>query len=99
MNNHPVVVESLRDGHEWVVNTYGSGAAIHDKYYDENMVISDLPAGEYVVTIVTYAVAHKLNVTIYPGRVTYFSYQNVRGYNQTPPAPPPIFTPTPKKLR
>ena len=95
-NSQPVVIESLRDKHQWVVNTYGPGAAIHDDYYDENMVISDLPAGDYVVTVVTYAVAHKLTVTIRPGHVTFFSYQNVRGFSVTPPPLPSIFTPTPK---
>ncbi|MGC1379215.1 MAG: M23 family metallopeptidase [Anaerolineales bacterium] len=94
-NSQPVVIDSADGKHQWVVNTYGPGAAIPDAYYHENMVISDLPAGDYIVTVVTYAVAHKLKVTIVPGQVTFFSYQNVRGFSTTPPPPPSIFTPTP----
>lgn len=96
-NSQPITIDSVDGKQQWVVNTYGPGAAIRDSYYNENMVISDLPAGDYIVTVVTYAVAHKLRVTIVPGHITFFSYQNVRGFSTTPPPPPSIFTPTPAR--
>ncbi len=96
LNSQPVVIDALSGAkRQWIVNTYGPGAAIHDAYYDENMVISDLPAGDYMVTVITYAVAHKLKVTIIPGHVTFFSYQNIRGFSVTPPPPPPVSIATP----
>ena len=48
------------------------GAVNSDPYYQENMVISDLPAGLYDVTISYAAVYYYLTFEIYPGRVTYF---------------------------
>lgn len=95
LNSQPVTIDAVVGKQQWVVNTYGPGAAIHDGYYNENMVISDLPAGDYIVTIVTYAVAHKLRVTIIPGHVTFFSYQNVRGFSITPPPVPRVIIATP----
>ena len=94
-NSQPIVIDAVGRTQQWIVNTYGPGAAIHDSYYDENMVISDLPAGDYIVTVITYAVAHKLKVTIIPGHVTFFSYQNVKGFSNTPPPPPSFSIPTP----
>lgn len=96
-NSQPVVIDSVSQNQQWIVNTYGPGAAIHDTYYNENMVISDLPAGDYIVTVITYAVAHKLKVTIIPGHVTFFSYQNVRGFSVTPPPPPRTSLATPSQ--
>lgn len=94
-NSQPVVIDSLNEKRQWIVNTYGPGAAIRDSYYNENMVISDLPAGDYIVTVITYAVAHKLKVTIIPGHITYFSYQNVHGFSLAQPPVPRISIATP----
>lgn len=77
---------------EWVVNTYGPGAANPDEYYNENMVISDLAAGDYSVQIMINGKSSRLKVSVFPGRVTFFSFRGERGFSLTPPPLP--LTPT-----
>jgi len=87
-NNTPVVITSLSNNQRWIVNTYGPAVgANHDNYYDENMVISDLPAGDYHVMIVINNLHYQLNTTILPGRVTFFSLSVSKGFSLTLPAP------------
>lgn len=89
----PVNIRSLDSNREWIVNTYGPGAANSDDYYAENLVISDLPAGRYEVEIAYNPdkVDH-LQVVIYPGRVAYFVYRETFGFISSDP--PPVPTPT-----
>lgn len=71
-----------------MVKTYGPGSVInHDPYYDENLVLSDLPAGLYKVNF-DYEGKEKQDwMRIYPGQVTYFTYHGVN-FNLAPPPPP-----------
>ena len=93
LHSIPVYIRSLEGNREWIVNTYGPEAVNPDDYYAENMVISDLPAGHYEVKI-TYSdtVSDKINVTVNPGRVSYFVYRATFGFTST--ALPPAITPT-----
>lgn len=93
-HSRPVNIRSLETNHEWTVNTYGPEAVNPDEYYAENMVISDLPAGRYEVKI-TFSdkLTDKIEVTLSPGRVTYFVYRATYGFTST--ALPPAITPTP----
>jgi murein DD-endopeptidase MepM/ murein hydrolase activator NlpD len=95
INSAVVNINSLSGKRTWVVNTYGPGPANPDSYYNENMVISDLPAGDYAVKIILEGKGYKLNVKIFPGRVTFFSFRGEKGFSVTPPPTPTIFTPTP----
>ncbi len=89
-----VIINALSIKREWVVNTYGSGPANPDPYYNENMVISDLPSGDYRVQVVIEGIAYKLNVKISPGRVTFFSFHGAFGFSTRLPPTPSIFAPT-----
>jgi murein DD-endopeptidase MepM/ murein hydrolase activator NlpD len=90
----PINIRSLETNHEWIVNTYGPEAVNPDDYYSENMVISDLPAGRYEVKVTfSETVTDKIEVTVRPGRVTYFVYRATFGFTST--ALPPAITPTP----
>ncbi len=89
-----VFIRSLERNQEWSVITYGPEAVNPDDYYSENMVISDLPAGRYEVKITfSETLTDKIQVTIKPGRVTYFQYRATYGFIST--EPPPALTPTP----
>jgi len=88
-----------------LVKTYGSGGAINpDPYYNENMVLGDLPAGIYKITL-TYDKKDKQTwVEIFPGQVTYFTFEGDNGFGSERPSaptleflpePPPFPTPTP----
>jgi len=73
----------------YLVKTYGSGGAVNsDPYYRENLVLGDLPAGIYKV-IISYEKKDKQTwVEIFPGQVTYFTFENEVGFSsERPPAP------------
>ena len=77
------------------VFTYARGAANSDPYYQENMVLSDLPAGIYKVLINYKDKDVQLFVEIFPGQVTYFTFTDKHGFQTvTPPAPKLDFLPT-----
>ena len=89
----------------YLVKTYGSGGAVNpDPYYNENMVLGDLPAGIYKV-IISFDKKNKQTwVEIFPGQVSYFTFEGDNGFgSERPPAPklkslpklPPTTTPLP----
>jgi murein DD-endopeptidase MepM/ murein hydrolase activator NlpD len=87
----------------YLVKTYGSGGAVNpDPYYNENLVIGDLPAGVYKL-LIKYDREKKASqdwVEIFPGQATYFTFKGELGFShERPPAPrikslPPL-TPQP----
>jgi len=81
----------------YVVKTYGSGGAINpDPYYNENLVLGDLPAGIYKVSISFDKKEKQTWVEIFPGQVTYFTFKGDNGFDsERPPAPTLEFLPEP----
>jgi murein DD-endopeptidase MepM/ murein hydrolase activator NlpD len=73
----------------FLVKTYGSGGAVNpDPYYNENLVLGDLPAGIYKVVISFDKKDRQTWVEIFPGQVTYFTFEGENGFDaQRPPAP------------
>lgn len=97
--SYPVRVISEETGRVREVRTYGTGATHPDPNYQENMVLSDLPAGLYRVSLYVFLREQQFWVTILPGQVTYITFQAGRGFTLAPP-PTPILdfvptTPTP----
>jgi murein DD-endopeptidase MepM/ murein hydrolase activator NlpD len=87
--------------------TYAEGAVNSDPYYQENLVLSDLPAGIYKLKL-KYKVDEKEKmfqffVEIFPGQVTYFTFTEKEGFQLVPPPEPqldfltPSATPTKTK--
>ncbi len=82
----------------WITQTYTNQAINPDPYYQENLVIGDLPAGTYQINIPMPDVGRVFHqvVEIRPGEVTYFSYQLWEGFTlNQPPTPAVKFTPAP----
>ena len=79
------------------VKTYAEGPVNSDRYYNENLVLSDLPAGLYKISITYQDKPLQYWVDIYPGQVTYFTFDGEDGFDvATPPAPRLYFlTPSP----
>ena len=76
------------------VRTYGIGAVNSDPYYRENLVLSDLPAGLYKITLEYEDKEQQTWVEIFPGQVSYFTFAGANGFNLTrPPAPTLEFLP------
>ncbi len=79
--------QTTRETH--VVKTYGPGPVNHDPYYNENMVLGDLPAGLYKVSF-RYEKDVQEWMYIYPGQVTYFTYTGDHGFKVGPPPAPEL---------
>jgi len=90
-----VRVISEETGQERVVRTYGSQTINPDPYYQENMVLSDLPAGYYRISLVYDGRDHQFWVEVLPGQVTYFTYTMYGDFKLVPPPTPVLdFVPT-----
>lgn len=76
------------------VRTYGEGAVNPDPYYQENLVLSDLPAGLYKITLVYNDKPQQTWVEIFPGQVSYFTFEGENGFEtERPSAPTQEFLP------
>jgi len=80
------------------IRTYGKEGAVNaDPYYNENLVLGDLPAGIYKISL-RYADEDRDRQTwveIFPGQVTYFTFKGEDGFfSERPPAPELDFVPT-----
>lgn len=84
-----VYVNSLDEQRIWKVLTYGPQAVNSDEYYHENLVLSDLPAGKYQVKFNYQNNNFEHNITIAPGRVSYFTFHAQSGFNANLPTPIP----------
>lgn len=94
-----VTIRAIPSEREWVVYTYGPEAVRPDPYYNENMAISDLPAGRYIVSLIYDGKTRRIEVEVKPGQVNFFSFRGEFGFSMQRPIPPgmeKVFTPTPK---
>lgn len=91
-----VWVKNLGTDQLWNVLTYGSEVARSDPFYRENLVLGDLPAGNYEISIAYFGILYKVQLTLEPGRVNYFTFQGRLGFMEfAPPTPDADFTPPP----
>ena len=81
----------------YLVKSYGSGGAINpDPYYNENVVLGDLPAGIYKLTLTFDKKEQQTWVEIFPGQVTYFRFKGDDGFSAERPSAPTLeFLPEP----
>jgi len=76
------------------VKTYAEGAANSDPYYQENLVLSDLPAGLYKIAFQYQDKNLQFWTDIYPGQVTYFTFTDKASFQiASPPVPKLDFLP------
>jgi hypothetical protein len=88
------IVRSKTSPQTWTVKSYGQGAAISDAYYRENLVLGDLPAGDYEVWIPYEGSTYNLDIHIVGGMVSYFTFHGRQGVKSgLPPTPQVSFTP------
>jgi murein DD-endopeptidase MepM/ murein hydrolase activator NlpD len=93
LDSYLVLLKSLDTEKQYSVNTYGPLTVNTDAYYNENVVLGDLPAGVYELNIPYGALNRKAEIQIMPGQVTYFSFYGYSGYDFTLPPVPPTGTP------
>jgi murein DD-endopeptidase MepM/ murein hydrolase activator NlpD len=79
--------------------TYAVGSVNADPYYRENLVLSDLPAGIYKMTINYKDRDVQGWAEVFPGQVTYFTFTDKDGFRVVPPPEPDLdflpITPSP----
>jgi murein DD-endopeptidase MepM/ murein hydrolase activator NlpD len=91
-----VIIRSKTSGQNWMAKSYGNEGVNSDPYYRENLVISDLPAGEYELRIPYQGFDYKRDVEIRSGLVTYFTFKGHSNFSfDPPPTPGNDFTPSP----
>jgi murein DD-endopeptidase MepM/ murein hydrolase activator NlpD len=88
LTQQEVIVKSRATRQKWSIASYGSHTINSDDYYKENVVLSDLPAGDYDITIDYLGESFSTETTIYPGAISYFTFRGKDGFGVThPPAP------------
>jgi murein DD-endopeptidase MepM/ murein hydrolase activator NlpD len=88
LTEQSVTVDNLDTGQDWSVISYGPTAVNKDPYYQENLVLSDLPAGNYRITIDYLDDRYTQDLRIHPGAITYFTFRGVYGFRLNLPPPP-----------
>ncbi|NOH04194.1 MAG: M23 family metallopeptidase [Chloroflexi bacterium] len=90
-----VLVAPERASRTFTIRTYGKGGAVNsDPYYQENLVLGDLPAGIYKVSFEYEEERVQTWVEIFPGQVSYFTFKGSEGFSANrPPAPTLEFLP------
>ncbi len=94
-----VRIQSYDSGRMRTVRTYGANVVNSDAYYQENMVLSDLPAGWYEIQIIYDGKDLRKQIQIFPGQVSYFSFAGLDGYtlDLPPEESMEFFTSTPEE--
>ena len=87
LTNQTVTIQSKTTHRKWSVISYGPSTVNSDDYYHENVVLSDLPAGDYLVSVDYLEDTLSTDLTIQPGAVTYFSFKGKYGFSHELPQP------------
>jgi murein DD-endopeptidase MepM/ murein hydrolase activator NlpD len=75
-----VHLEHLDTHQVWTVTSYASGPVTTDAVYHENLVIGDLPAGQYAIVVYYGGAELHHSVFIRSGEVTFFTLTGYAGY-------------------
>ncbi len=91
-----VTLRSVETRKAYLVKTYSDRGTVNpDPYYNENLVLGDLPAGIYKVTLRYEDKEQQTWVEIFPGQVSYFTFTGINGFStDRPPAPTLDFLPS-----
>jgi len=87
LQEYLIQIRSLDTGKRWDVWTYAREDTIHpDDYYNENFVISDLPAGPYEIQINFAGRAYTAQFWLEPGIVNFIEFHGRNGFDVEPAA-------------
>lgn len=97
LHRQTIDVFALDNNRTWQVISYGPSSINRDPYYQENVVLGDLPAGRYRLALTYETKRYTQDINIAPGVVNYFTFRGETGFLlQMPPTPTvemPEFTP------
>jgi murein DD-endopeptidase MepM/ murein hydrolase activator NlpD len=80
-----VQVASLSSDQSWDMRTYGNDTVNGDDYYQENMVLSDLPEGNYIAWTTMDKIVYRYKFHINAGSVTYINFRGEDGFDSDSP--------------
>ena len=92
LTGQSLYIRNLETNQRWKAHTYTDTQRVtSDDYYQENLVLSDLPAGNYELSLeYEQQTWFTTQVTINPGAITYFTFRGERGFGlDLPPTPVP----------
>ena len=85
LRGYQVRVVSYESGRTRRIRTYGANVINGDPYYQENLVLSDLPPGWYELKILyeedEYEKELLARVQIFSGQISYFSFEGLDGFS------------------
>jgi len=81
---YPVQILSLDTQQAWEVWTYARGTVVQDEFYQENFVISDLPAGPYEVRIDFSGRSYATYLYLNPGQTSKVRFAGRLGFLDEP---------------
>lgn len=81
LSGKTVVVKNKVTNKSWTVYTYFNPNMKRDPYFQENMVLSDLPKGDYTVTFYDDYKTSSFDVSISPGAITHIYYKTGKGFS------------------
>lgn len=98
LRHYQIRVQSYASSRLRTVRTYGPQVVNSDAYYQENLVLSDLPAGWYEIQIQYDGDEFRQQIEIFPGQISYFTFQGFEGFGVDLPKSPGMeaLTPTPE---
>ncbi len=87
LSEHLIQIRSVESGRVWDVWTYALGTVVPDEIYQENFVISDLPAGPYEVTIQFLGKNYVMHLLVKAGQTNFIRFYGRRGFAAESAAP------------
>ncbi len=95
LRHFQVRIHAYESGRLRRVRTYGPQVVNGDPFYQENLVLSDLPAGWYEIQIQYENEELRQQIQIFPGQVSYFTFRGLEGYELDLPKSPGMEALTP----
>lgn len=80
-----VNIRNLSTYQSWMVRSYGPSSVNRDDYFQENLVLSDLPAGDYLLYFDYNGNSYQYHFSISPGAITYIRFQENIGFSNKLP--------------
>ncbi len=95
LQNHLIVLINQDTNQTWFVDSYGFTSALNsDPYFQENLVIGDLPEGNYEIQTRFFGQLFKDTFFLRAGQVNYFTFNGWQGFGFSLPAEiTPTFVP------
>ncbi len=94
LSDQIIIITEVESEQNWFGWSYGKTSVNSDAYYQENLVVGDMPAGTYRIRIAYYGMFFTTQIDVQPGMVNYFTFQGYQGIKVGPPVAPGFdFTP------